>query len=111
MTTTRVRAISGAITGEVLGGSGPVERAVREAIARADWFKDTDKPLGELILGYAKLLDDPEKQTYYRVKMGPHMLEALKEAAFTPAQRMLIMGTDVKVSGRLAAMRAAKAGA
>lgn len=84
--------------------AGEMERACVSAFADMGWLKDSDEMVKQLILTYARLIDGPEGG-YMAMKVGPHLLDVLKQVAATPYTRMMLFGNEKTVSGKLAELR------
>lgn len=83
---------------------GEMEAACYKAFEKMPWLKDSDAISQALIIKYAKLLDGPESG-YMAMKVGPHLLDVLKQVAATPYTRMMLFGNEKTVSGKLAELR------
>jgi hypothetical protein len=91
------------------GVAGDLEAACNVAFAEMNWLRSSDEIVKQLIRTYAKLIDGPEGG-YMATKMGPHMLDALKQIGATPYTRMMLFGAEKTVSGKLAELREKRTG-
>lgn len=87
--------------------AGLMETACASAFSDMAWLRDSDEITKQLILTYAKLIDGPEGG-YMAMKVGPHLLDVLKQVAATPYTRMMLFGNEKTVSGKLAELRNAR---
>lgn len=96
--------IASAPDGEVIQ-VGEMEMACIKAFEDMPWLKESDEVMKRLVIKYARLMDGPEG-AYMTFRLGPHLLEALKQMAATPTARFSLFGNEKSTSGKLAELRA-----